>query len=224
MDTDLHRKIKSMCSIDRSGAGHWMLVGCKTMWVSDVQDIVTTKRAAYAAFIGQIPEGQDVFAECGKTGCIAPAHAVLRRARRAARALELPGRVEALSMPDRFTPAEPVDKIPDSVSLYKINLVKFLRHKGNSTSQMQEATGLPRVEIVKIVAGRYDELAKTLAAANTQKNDGKNYKKAKSSVELSGARSSGAVATNAEYDDHKKPPVIDRATEEEIAWLNQQYK
>ena len=50
MHTQLHRKILSMCFVTRDGNQHWILQGSRTVWVSETQEVVTTKRAAYAAF------------------------------------------------------------------------------------------------------------------------------------------------------------------------------
>ena len=162
MLTNLHRKIKSMCVFPRKGPAHWILVGCRTSWISEIQEIVSTRRAAYAAFRGEVPEGMDVRSNCGVVPCICPDHAILTESRYCARALSLPGQLAALARPDAFCPPDQSGILPRGLTLALVELVKFLSREKNTLAQIATATGLARREIVAIRGGKRDAAATTL--------------------------------------------------------------
>lgn len=158
MDTSLHKKIKSLCFTSRDGQGHWILKGSRTVWASDVQQVVTTRRAAYAAFRAEIPEGMDVVASCDVKGCIAPDHASLREARAVARGLSLPEQLAALARSEAYQLPDVPRALPEGLTLELVGLVRRLSLLGNSLDQIRCATQLPTHEVMRIRGGVYDEV------------------------------------------------------------------
>jgi len=218
MDTQLHKKIKSMCRFTRDGEGHWILQGSRTVWVPDVQEIVTTKRAAYAAFRAEIPEGMDVRADCGTFGCIAPDHAVLCPSRRIARALSLPEQIASLASPNTFSPPPPPGTLPKGLTIQSISRVKQLFADGNTIAKVRAATNLTTQEIVRIRGGVYDE-----AVANLEKSVDRARKtrsKTASEVIGEGAARGEEVADGREIESELVEDCEEEISEE-IAWLKQ---
>jgi hypothetical protein len=221
MDTELHTKIKSMCHTTRDGQGHWILTGSKTVWIAELAQVVTTKRAAYAAFKAEIPEGMDVRSACGVWGCIAPDHAELCEARRRARGLSLPNQLTELSTPRYFRKPQQKSVLPDGVTLQQIEAVRFLTKTGTSMGHIRAATSLPTEEIVKIRGGVYDQAAAIAARAKESRSGYVGAKKAKSLADISGdvliGARTAAVGASRELLGSDVPDL----TEEERAWLRQ---
>ncbi len=157
-----------MCTFTRKGDGHWILVGCSTIWVPELQQIIPTKRVAYAAFVGPILETEEVWSSCGVRQCIAPTpgHLALRPGRRSAKALYLPQELETLTKPESYSPADDVAVLPKGLTLRHIHVVRFMTKGKNTLAQIREATLLPTVEIVKIQNGVYDGAVKNLGSHN----------------------------------------------------------
>lgn len=221
MHTALHEKIRSMCHTTRDGEGHWILRGSKTIWIPEIQQVVTTKRAAYAAFRGEVPEGKDVRAGCGVSECVAPDHAVLCEARRAARKLSLPGQLLELAKPIVFKPPSPPGTLPPGLTLPLVEQVKRLTARGNVIGQIRNATGLPVAEIVKIRGGVYDEAAKVLALAHDFRGGRERSKRAKHIVNAQDDDLRGAtIVQDRGFADSSQ---IDEGelSSEEVAWLQQ---
>ena len=221
MHTQLHRKILSMCYTTRDGSGHWILQGSRTVWVSETQEVVTTKRAAYAAFRGEIPEGMDVRADCGMPGCIAPSHAVLCEARRVARALSLPGQLLELAKTETFRPPDPPNSLPKGLTLKLIEVVRYLSKEGNSIDQIRNATQLSAHIIMQIRGGIYNGIADVLAGSRNSRRGYRDSRLAKSAVEISDDTLRGAVSS---VQGPAGPPKVAEEveiSEEERAWLSQ---
>lgn len=221
MYTQLHRKILSMVSISRDGAGHWRLMGSRTIWVAEQQTVVTTKRAAYAAWRGDVLEGQDVRAVCGVPNCIRPEHLDLTPARRVARALSLPEQIIELAKPGVFHPPDPLHILPKGLTLKLIETVKFLSGEGNTTNQIRTATCLSAKEIVKIKAGVYDDAADALAGSRNSRRGYKDSRLARSAAEISGDTLPGAVTSMKELAELPSVQEEVEMSEEERGWLAQ---
>ncbi len=162
MHTKLHRKILSMCRVTRE-SGHWILLGSRTVWVSETQEVATTKRAAYAAFRGEVPEGMDVRANCGTFGCIAPEHAALCKTRRVARALSLPDQLMELAKSETSeTPScrDSPSSLPRGLTLDLMATVRRLSGGGSTLAQIGGATQLSSHEIMRIIGGVYSKVVK----------------------------------------------------------------
>ena len=221
MHTQLHRKILSMCFVTRDGNQHWILQGSRTVWVSETQEVVTTKRAAYAAFRGEVPEGLDVRAECRMPGCIAPEHAALCESRRIARGLSLPDQLLELAKPETFRPPDPPNSLPKGLTLKLIEVVRYLSKEGNSIDQIRNATQLSVHEIMRIRGGIYDGIAGVLAGSRNSRRGYKDSRLARSAAEISGDTLPGAVAS---VQGPPGPPKVAEEveiSEEEAAWLSQ---
>jgi hypothetical protein len=221
MDTALHRKIKSMCYTTRDGSGHWILQGSRTVWVAETQEVVTTKRAAYAAFRGEIPGGMDVRSDCGMPGCISPGHAVLCESRRVARPLSLPDQLLELAKPEKFRPPDQPNSLPKGLSLRMIETVRYLTKEGNTIEQIRSATQLSSHEVMRVRGGIYDGIADVLAGSRNSRRGYKDSRLARSAAEISGDTLPGAVAA---VQDPSGPPKVANEveiSEEEAAWLSQ---
>ena len=221
MHTQLHCKILSMCYTTRDGNGHWILQGSRTVWVAECQEVVTTKRAAFAAFRGEVPEGMDVRANCGMPGCIAPDHAVLCEARRVARSLSLPDQLCELAKPERFHPPDLPNLLPEGLTLQLIEMVRYFTKEGNSIEQIRNATQLSAHIIMQIRGGIYDGIADVLAGSRNSRRGYRDSRLAKSAVEISDDALRGAVSS---VQGPAGPPKVAEEveiSEEEAAWLKQ---
>ena len=143
--------------------------------MSETQEVVTTKRAAYAAFRGEVPEGMDVRASCGTFGCIAPEHATLCETRRAARALNLPDQLTELEKPEVFRRPDLSDSLPRGLTLDLIRTVQRLSGGGSTLAQIGGATQLSSHEIMRIMGGAYDRIVDALSDARNSR--GKSFAK-----------------------------------------------
>lgn len=206
----------------RDGEGHWLLRGSRTVWAAELQEVVTTKRAAYAAFLGDVPEGVDVRANCGVPCCIAPGHATLCKSRRIARALSLPDQLIELAKPEVFRPLDPPDYLPKGLTMEQVDLVKLLTKEGNTISQVRNATQLPVHEIMKIRGGVYDAAMKSLAASSLGRASGGRARRERSvaSAPVDSAPSVDVV-DQSELKVSQSQPVDENLSEEELAWLEQ---
>jgi len=227
MHTKLHRKILSMCRVTREGK-HWILLGSRTVWVSETQEVATTKRAAYAAFRGEVPEGVDVRASCGTFGCIAPEHAVLCETRRVARALSLPDQLAELEKPEVFSRPDLTNSLPRGLTLDLIRTVQRLSGGGSTLAQIGNATQLSSHEIMQVMGGVYSRIVDARSDARNSRG--------KSSAKVLRRDKSGE-STRAEKAAAGAPPEIESSgkiptdllsmvngkvvSEEERAWLEQ---
>ena len=158
MKTQLHLKLEKMCRILRKEPKHWFIVGGNVVYVPEMREAVTTKRAIYAAFVGDIPEGMEVRATCEASHCAAPDHVHLVAARTKARPLSLSAHVDALKKPSAFVAAEPAKVLPKGLDLDLIVKVKTLASGGSSMAQIKMTTKLEYALIAKIRNGGFDEL------------------------------------------------------------------
>lgn len=221
MLTTLHNKILSMCLKTRDGENHWILRRCRTIWVPEIQMVVTTKRAAYAMWRGEIPPEMDVRTTCEVDGCINPHHAELWPSRRTSRGLSLPDQLEALAKPTVFVPAERPNVLPRELSLRTIEMVKYLAEQGTTTEGIRHATSISTHEIMKIKSGVYDHIAEKLTRPRNKRLGYKDAKSAKSAADISDDRLEGAVVTSR---GPSGPPEVAQdvvVSEEEAAWLKQ---
>jgi hypothetical protein len=163
----------------------------------------------------------DVRADCGMPGCIAPDHAVLCEARRAARALSLPGQLLELAKTETFRPPDPPNSLPKGLTLKLIEVVRYLTKEGNSIEQIRNATQLSAHTVMQIRGGIYDGIAEVLAGSRNSRRGYRDSRLAKSAVEISDDTLPGAVASV--QGPAGPPKVAEEAeiSEEEAAWLKQ---
>lgn len=163
MRTDLHQKLRSMCEISRGDDSHWLIKGSKTIYIPELQEIVTTRRAIYAAFVGQVLENMDVVANCDMARCARPEHIIQAPSRRKSRPLALPDQVASL---ESFTRGERANRLPQvlprGMTIAAIRRVRHMVEDGNTLSQVAIGVGLAIGEVVKIVNGVYDEAARNV--------------------------------------------------------------
>ena len=158
-----------MCKVTR-GAGegnHWLVVGCKTAWAPEICEVVTTKRAIYAAFVGPIPENMDVVSTCDVGGCVRPEHVGLAAARRASRALSLPETLATLSRTGEEFAAVP-GLLPKGVTARAVAMVKRMSTSGTPLAAVSFATGLSAQDVARSRGGAYDEAVKNARGAKGQ--------------------------------------------------------
>lgn len=165
MKTKLHLRLEGMCRIQRNGAGHWILGEKHKITRLPVEyggDMVTTKRAIYAAFVGPVDENEEVYAACGVHACAAPTHLATRVSRRRSRAIGLQAEVDALAQPITYQPAEDPQVLPSGITVPLISMVKQLFRDGATLSSIRLKTGLHAHEIMRIRGGRYDAAVRNL--------------------------------------------------------------
>lgn len=163
MKTDLHLKLESMCLIQRrKGAdNHWTLTGSKTIWIPDVRAVVNTKRAIFAAFRHDIPDGHEVCTVCDHKFCVRPEHQELvEKSQSASKALDLSRHAQALGDSKSYRPRVEVNVLPADVNVVLINRVKTMHSMGNTMEKIKMATGAPYDQIMRICNGVYDEAVK----------------------------------------------------------------
>ncbi len=214
MHTDLHRRIKARCRISKRGEEHWILTGAAIMRIPELgNDAFTTKRVSYAAFIGPIGAGVEVYSACGMDQCIKPWHMGLRPARTAsARALALPDEVEALSKPEKFhRPKDPVI-FPKGLTKQKFHIIKLMAAR-SSLSQIRDETGVAIVDIVKIKNGVYD-----VAASNLGRNNLRG-KVAKASRQEKLVNKPPADVSQEPFSGPASPKEPENISDEEAQWL-----
>jgi hypothetical protein len=211
METSLHKKLKSMVSMSRGTDRHWKLAGCKTVWIEGVHSVVTTKRAFYAAFVGDIPENMDVQSSCSFSGCLQPDHMILKPARRKSRPLSLKDHLSQLTEKYQAIQHLAEGNLPSGITLKAIDTVKFLTDSNNAIKDICSAVNLPMHEVMKIRGGFYDQVANRLRKTS---GVGKN-KKHDSPANMPGGILPEAPVPSTSFQD---PLDID---EESAAWLAQ---
>jgi hypothetical protein len=156
MHSPLHKKILSMCQIQRKDPLHWILTGSKTVWAVEIQAVVTTKRAAYAAFVGPIPEGKEVASSCGCRQCIRPDHQVLQTGKAPSRALSLPGELAMLGRPEQHSSTPQELALPKGIGVEVVRKVKAMLAGGTPVITIAAALKLRPGEVVGIHNGARD--------------------------------------------------------------------
>ncbi len=168
MKTDLHLKLEGYCRIMRRGEKHWFLDSGapKLVHIPELAGPVTVKRALYAAFVGEIGDGEEVVAKCGTRGCVRPDHQKLvGRPSSRARGLSLPEHLAALNGPSTFREGQKVQILPLGLTVRKIQVVKLMV-KSNSLEQIATATGLDHATIMRIKGGMYDDAVENVQGAH----------------------------------------------------------
>ena len=84
------QKLRSMVRVTRKGDPHWIPTGAEIVRVPVIGEVVTFRRAVYAAFVGKIDGGEDVRATCEVSQCVRPEHTAVGPCRgRMSRPLDL---------------------------------------------------------------------------------------------------------------------------------------
>lgn len=142
----MRERLQKMCAEVMDG--HWVLDGSSTIRLRSGA-VVTTKRAIYVSFIGDVPEDHDVRMWCGLASCHAPDHMRLSKSRRAARALSANDLIDTVgSVAKKGESKQPSVQVPRETADFVVNSTLPLR-------QLQAATGLPLGTIVKIKNGEF---------------------------------------------------------------------
>lgn len=188
----------------------------------ELQEVVTTKRAIFAAYNGPVFEGHDVRSHCGLRQCANPEHMeqVESTHPNKAKALCLPNDFEALLMPTTYQPAEKVPTLPPGLTIHLIGVVKFLSRRKNTLAEIRTATKLPLDEIMKIRGGMYDDAVKNTQGASAANKLKKAVRVAKSAADIprDAIPQAGPRAVGPEEPSTEDVP---EATEEELMWLKQ---
>ncbi len=155
MKSVLHQKLEKMCRRQIKPPHHWDLIGAINIRLPETRDVITTKRAIYAAYIGPIPAGKDLRTTCGDKKCVSPYHQELTESRRGdVRALSLPGLPEMLHKIG--VNHSPVATFLKGLSHDKFNMIKAMFKAGSSVTSIAAYTQLPLLEIMRIRSGFYD--------------------------------------------------------------------
>lgn len=161
MKTELHLKLEKLCRRLKNEPRHWFITGSGSMWMPEIQDHVSVKRAIYAAFVEDVPEDMEVRAtKCEASRCVNPEHCSLVPARGVAnKALSFSWHREQLSMPKKFIPPTPKGKLPVGITHELVAKVKTMSKAGSTLGQIQLVTKVSLKEIVLIRNGSYDRAA-----------------------------------------------------------------
>lgn len=161
MKTELHLKLEKLCRIMIKDPKHWFIKNSSVMWMSELNEHVSVKRAIYAAFVEDIPEDMEVRAtKCEASRCVNPDHCSLVPARGTKnRPLSLPWHREQLVMPKKFIPPTPKGRLPFGLTPENVSKVKTMVSAGSSLAQVQLVVKLPMSDIVQIKNGVYDRAA-----------------------------------------------------------------
>lgn len=175
MKTELHLKLESVCRRMIKEPKHWFVTGTGVMWLPEVQDHVSVKRAIYAAFIEDVPGDMEVrTTKCEASKCVNPYHCSLVPARGTGnKPLSFPWHREQLSAPKRFVPPTPKGKLPVGVTPEMAARVKTMTKAGSTLAQIQLVVGIDARDIVSIRNGVYDRAlgrAKRKAAIKAAEN------------------------------------------------------
>ncbi len=160
MKTDLHIKLNKMVRKQRLDPKHWWTADAATVYVRDIRQTVTLKRALFALFIGPIPEDRDVRPVCGEKLCISPYHSQLFETRNQARALDLSWQAEQQAKDGRRRVVAPVLEVwPAGKELTpeKIHNIRQMS-KRYDLRYVSGHYGIALSEVVAICNGRYDKL------------------------------------------------------------------
>lgn len=160
MKTELHLRLERLCRRLKNEPRHWFLAKCESMWLPEMHEHVSVKRAIYAAFVGDVPAEMEVKAKCDSRHCVNPEHLALVPARNLNnRPLSFPWHLEQLTAPKRFVPPTPKGKLPVGMSHEIVARVKTMLKAGSTLNQVQLAVDLPVREIVLIKNGMYNRVA-----------------------------------------------------------------
>lgn len=156
--TIFQKRLKSYVWGYKAVERHWFLKeGAPRLVVApSTGEQITIKRALYAAFRGDLPEGFDLRPECNISGCVAPDHQKLESSRsRTARALHLPD-LDKVGLDERS------NRLPKGLTLALVAQVKELGNSGSSLQSISAATQLNRSLVMKIRGGVYDRAVASL--------------------------------------------------------------
>jgi len=205
--TSFQKRLKSYVWGYKAVERHWFLKSDapKLLRHPSTGEQVTTKRALYAAFVGDIPEGKDLRPGCGVSGCSSPHHQRLEDSRSGtARALHFPD-LDGVGFDDR------PNRLPKGMTMALVAKVQELGRRGNSLSAICAATQLGRSEVMKIRGGAYDRAVATLRRSV----EARTVKKVRKDQEEPGA------VQGEEYESAgvPSPEPIDESDSEAVAWL-----
>lgn len=172
MKVRLHLKLEKMITIQRKGPKHWLLKDEKKKHVTIPRtgEVVSVKKALYAAFRGEVPDKHDIRYACDHKYCINPHHQELRYSEHStSKGLSLPYELGILTRrgtaEDRRNERSVVlpEILPRGLTKAKINAVKFLFKANNSLEKIRAATGLDNATIVAINNGKFDQAARNIS-------------------------------------------------------------
>ncbi len=156
MKTALHQRLEAQCRILRKEPTHWILTGSSMIRLPN-RELVTTRRAIYAAWVGSIEAGEEIFAACGMRQCAAPHHASKRISKSRSNALSLPDQIEALtSKIQRFSQGLERKVLPSGMTPEQVVVAKQMRLAGASLASIAAATRLSLSQVVAAGEGVYD--------------------------------------------------------------------
>lgn len=139
--------------------GHWFPKdgAPTTIKPPGLADIVTTKRAVYAAFLGPIPANVDLRSNCGARSCWCPWHQTLEQSRRMSRPLELPDAGVARSGYAAIVEHDRLVAAPEGgvvgISQADANRVKHLA-KTNPLASVAAMCGITVPQVVRVLNGK----------------------------------------------------------------------
>lgn len=215
MKTNFHLKLEARVKRLRSEDQHWLLKGAKLVRVPSTGEVVTAKRALYAAFVGPIPGGHEVVPGCDNKRCVRPTHQKLvAKAASSARGLSLEEYREQLDRPETFRVLDNPSILPSDLTINKINLVKYLSHNGHTLQQIQEATQLPLDMIMRIRGKVYDAATRHVSGGSIRRRSDKDLYKKKSPADIE-----GVLPDPPDHSLAPPLPVPDDISEEELLWL-----
>jgi hypothetical protein len=230
-ETWLHRMLRDACSIQRSGPGHWLPKKSDCIRIpGSPSRVATLRRAIFAAFVDDAPEGVDLRSSCGHKYCVRPDH----QEQRPARALNV-GRLsfrdhlEARRGASEMVPVDPRlrperDRIPAGVTARAAAIVASMVGSGRYTvAAAAEASGLTKSEAVALANGRW-----AAALARSGEAARKDQRRREGAARSAAARAAAAASVLAPC-----PPSSSglssspgakvrrhgRATPEELEWL-----
>lgn len=143
----------------------------KLVRIPDTGVVVTLKQAIYAAFVGDIPPGHEVFANCGEPGCLRPDHQfLLKKENSTSRGLfasTVASTVAAsprAGKPREESPAAlPRDVTPEQVEIVR-------RMDGTHTlREMSNSSGLSMTNVMKIRGGVFDRAIRAMPQVAVRK-------------------------------------------------------
>jgi hypothetical protein len=198
MKIRLHLKLEKMITIQRKGPKHWLLKDEKKKHVTIPRtgEVVSVKKALYAAFRGEVPDKHDIRYACDHKYCINPHHQELRYSEHStSKGLSLPYELGILTRrgtaEDRRNERSVVlpEILPRGLTRAKITAVKFLFKQKNSLEQIRAATGLDNGTIVAINNGKFDQAARNISGLNASQ------RRARVAAERIGSRGSRSRMT-----------------------------
>lgn len=209
--TQFQKKLKSYVWGFKAIERHWFLKESapRLLRPPSSGEQITIKRAIYAAFSGDIPEGMDLRPDCGAVRCVAPHHQKFEASRSGnARSLHLPD-LDGIGLDER------PNRLPKGLTLSAIAKVKDLSTRENSLQSICASTQLDRQTVMKIRGGVFDRAVNSLrrSVAIRRKNLAEAGEQAKALIE-------DEPLQGEEYDSAGVPPeAIDDEDSEAVAWL-----